>query len=69
MVSDHWIGSLGSVTGRGWRKLRSPLANIIALLLVDSPFAQPPLKVVEVPDEQRRLAGRGYNGRAIRVDG
>jgi hypothetical protein len=32
----------------------------------DSPFIQPPLKVVEVrlqaADEQRRLAGRGYDG-------
>jgi hypothetical protein len=33
----------------------------------DSPFTQPSLKVVEVglqvADEQRRLAGRGYDGR------
>ena len=33
----------------------------------DSPFTQPPLKIVEVrlqvADEQRRLAGRGYDGR------
>ena len=39
----------------------------------DSPFAQPPLKVVEVglqvADEQRRLAGRGYDCRVIRVEG
>jgi hypothetical protein len=39
----------------------------------DSPFAQPSLKVVEVglqvADEQRRLAGRGYDGRVIRVKG
>jgi len=38
----------------------------------DSPFTQPPLKVVEVrlqvADEQRRLAGRGYDGRVIRVE-
>jgi len=39
----------------------------------DSPFAQPPLKVVEVwlqvADKQRRLAGRGYDGRVVRVEG
>jgi hypothetical protein len=38
----------------------------------DSPFTQPPLKVVElrlqVADDQRRLAGRGYDGRVVRVD-
>jgi hypothetical protein len=37
----------------------------------DSPFTQPPLKVVElrlqVADEQRWLAGRGYDGRDFRV--
>ena len=37
----------------------------------DSPFAQPPLKVVEVglqvAGEQRRLAGHGYDGRVICV--
>jgi len=35
----------------------------------DSPFTQPPLKVVEVwlqvTDEQRRLAGRRYDGRVV----
>jgi len=39
----------------------------------DSPFAQPPLKIVEVElqvaDEQRQLAGRGYDGCVIRVEG
>jgi hypothetical protein len=39
----------------------------------DSPFNQPPLKIVEVglqvADEQRRLAGRGYDGRVVRVEG
>jgi hypothetical protein len=39
----------------------------------DSPFGQPPLKVVEVclqvADKQRRLARRGYDGRVIRVEG
>jgi len=39
----------------------------------DSPFTQPPLKVVEVllqvADKQRRLAGRGYDGRVVRVEG
>jgi hypothetical protein len=39
----------------------------------DSLFTQPPLKVAEVrvqiADEQRRLAGRGYDGRIIRVKG
>jgi hypothetical protein len=39
----------------------------------DSPFAQPPLEFVEVglqvADEQRRLAGRGYDCRVIRLEG
>jgi len=39
----------------------------------DSPFTQRPLKVVEVwlqvADEQRRLAGRGYDVRVVRVEG
>jgi len=39
----------------------------------DSPFTQPPLKFVElwlqVADEQRQLAGRGYDGRIVRVEG
>ena len=39
----------------------------------DSPVTQPPLKVVEigfqVADKQRRLAGRGYDGRVVRVEG
>jgi len=39
----------------------------------DSPVTQPTLKVVEVrlqvADKQRRLAGRGYGGRVIRVEG
>ena len=56
---------------------RPARANIIALLLEhiygDSPFAQPPIKVVEVglqvADEQRRFAGRGYDCRVIRVKG
>ena len=37
-----------------------------------SPFTQPPLKVVDlllqVADEQRRLAGRSYDGRVVRVE-
>jgi len=48
---------------------RAALGNIYG----DSPFAQPPLKVVEVglllADEQRRLVGRGYDCRVIRVKG
>ena len=39
----------------------------------DSPLAQQPLKVVEVgikvAEEQRRLTGRGYDGRVICVEG
>jgi len=39
----------------------------------DSPFTQPPLKVVEiwlqVADEQRLLVGHGYDGRVVRVEG
>jgi len=38
-----------------------------------SPFTQPPLKVVElwlqVANKQRRLAGRGYDGRVVRIEG
>jgi len=58
-------------------KRRSARAKIIAALLRDingdSPFTQPPLKVVEVwlqvADKQRRLAGRGYDGRVVRTEG
>ena len=39
----------------------------------DFPFTQPPLKVVEVwlqvADKQRRLAGPGYDGSIVRVEG
>ena len=39
----------------------------------DSPFTQPPLKIFEVrfqlAEKQRRLAGRGYDGRVVRVEG
>jgi len=39
----------------------------------DPPFTSTPLKIVEVRlkvgDEQRRLAGRGNDGRVIRVEG
>jgi hypothetical protein len=46
---------------------RGALGNINGI----SSFTQPPLKVVEVglrvADEQRRLAGRGYDGRVVRV--
>jgi hypothetical protein len=35
-------------------------------------FTQPPLKIVEVllqvANKQRRLAGRGYDGRVVRVE-
>jgi hypothetical protein len=48
---------------------RAALGNVYG----DSPFAQTPLKFVEVgfqvADEQRRLAGRGYDGRFDRVEG
>ena len=52
-------------------------AKIIAVLL-ETLMAilhslEPPLKVVEiwlqVADEQRRLVGRGYDGRVIRLEG
>jgi hypothetical protein len=39
----------------------------------DSPFTHPPLKVTEVrlqvDDEHRRFAGRGYDGSVVRVEG
>jgi hypothetical protein len=48
---------------------RADLGNIYG----DSPFAQTPLLVVEVglqvSDEQRRLAGRGYDCRVIILEG
>ena len=48
---------------------RATLRNIYG----ESPFAQPPLKVVEVglqvADEQRRLEGRGYDCPVIRLEG
>jgi hypothetical protein len=48
---------------------RAALGNVYG----DSPFAQPPLKVVDlgpqVAEEQRWFAGRGYDGRVIRVEG
>ena len=58
-------------------KRRPARANIIALLfetfMAILPFAQPPLKVVEVvlqvADKELRLAGRGYDCRVIRVKG
>jgi len=38
----------------------------------DSPFTQPPLKVIEIglliADKQRRLARPGYDGRVVRVN-
>ena len=47
---------------------RGALGNING----DSPFTQPPLKDVEVwlqvADEQRRFAERGYDGRVVRVE-
>jgi len=58
-------------------KRRPARANVIALPDRDinglSTFAQPPFKFVElglqVAEVQRRLAGRGYDGRIIRVEG
>jgi hypothetical protein len=48
---------------------RAALGNIYG----SSPFVQTPLNFVEVglqvADEQRRLAGRGYDCRVIRVEG
>jgi hypothetical protein len=48
---------------------RAALGNVYG----DSPFAQPPLKVavvgLQVAYDQRRLAGRGYDCRVIRVEG
>jgi hypothetical protein len=48
---------------------RAAIGNIYC----NSPFAQPPLKVVEVglhvTDEQRPLAEVGLDGRVIRVKG
>ena len=58
-------------------KRRPARAKIVRLLLDtfngDSTVAQPPLKVVklgfQVGDKQRRLAGRDYDGRVVRLEG
>ena len=64
----YWSGLDEALSGIG-EYYRGALREING----DSPFAQPPLRVVEVwlqvADEQRRLAGRGYDGRVIRVEG
>jgi hypothetical protein len=54
--------------------MRRPAATkIIAKNNGDSPFGQLPLNVVEVclqlADMQRRLAGRGYDCRVVRLEG
>ena len=57
-------------------KRRPVRTKIVAVLLDingDTPFAQPPLKFVDVrlqvADKQRRLAGCCCDGRVIRVQG
>jgi hypothetical protein len=64
----YWSGLHEAPTGTR-EYYRAAFGNIYG----DSPFAQPSLKVVEVGlqvvDEQRRLAGRGYDYRVIRLEG
>jgi len=58
----YWSG-LGEAPSGRREYYHAALGNIYG----DSPLAQPPLKVVElgfqVAEEQRRLAGRGYDCR------
>ena len=75
-MSTHSIGSPKSVTGRGCMKRLPGPAKIIAVLLDtngESPLTLPPLKVIDVrlqvADMQHRLAGCGYDGRVVRVEG
>jgi hypothetical protein len=64
----YWSG-LDEVPSGTREYYRAALGNIYG----NSPFAQQPLKVVEleieVADEQRRLAERGYDCRVIRMEG
>jgi hypothetical protein len=58
----YWLGLHEAAFGTR-EDYRGALRDIYG----DFPFTQPPLKVVEVglqvADEQRRLAGHGYDGR------
>jgi hypothetical protein len=65
---SYWSGLNDAATGSR-EDHRGALRDVDG----NSPYTQPPLKVTEiglqVADEQRRLAGRGYDGRTIRVNG
>ena len=76
VVSTHWIGSPKSVIGRGRMKYSPVRAKIFAEYVEttgESPITQSPLELFEVrfqlADKQRQLAGRGYGGRVVRVEG
>jgi hypothetical protein len=76
VVSTHWIGSpkcYWSGLDEAPSGKREDYRGALRDINVDSPFTQPPLKVVEiglqVDDEQRRLRGRGCDGRVVCVEG
>jgi len=74
-MSTHWIGSPKSITGRGWMKHRPARAKITVVLLetlmsiLHSTTVEGRWGMTQVADEQRRLTGRGYDGRVIGVEG
>jgi hypothetical protein len=64
----YWLGQNEALSG-SCEYYRGALREISG----DFPFTQPPLKVVQlgfqIADDQRRLPGRGYDGRVVRVEG
>jgi hypothetical protein len=65
---SYWSGLNEATTGS-----REVHHGVLRDFNNNSPFIYPPLKVAEVglqvADEQRRLAGRDYDDRIIRVKG
>ena len=74
-MTTHSIGSPNIVTGGGLDEALSGTREDYRGTLVhingDSPVAQPPMKFVklgfQVADKQRRLDGREFDGRVVRV--
>jgi len=68
-----WTHSIGSPEECYWSGTREDYRGALRDIHGYSPFTQAPMKVVEVllqvADKQRRLAGRGYDGRVARVVG
>jgi len=63
----YWSGFNEALSGT-----REDDSGTLSYINAVSPFTQPSLKVFEirlqVADEQRRIAGRGYDGRFVRVE-